>query len=64
MTPSISPRAKLQKKLRPSVKGSSEKFLDIVVTMQFLIDNRSAINENGVLSGTANSVIFVLKSQS
>ena len=58
MTHSTSRPVKLQKKLGPSVKGGSEKFSDIGVITPFLIDNRLAINENGVLSGNANSLIL------
>ena len=57
MTLSISLRAKLQKKLSPSVKGGSEKFFDFGIITGFLVDNRPAVNENGVLSGNGDLVI-------
>ena len=58
MTHSISLRAKLQKKLSPSVKGGSEKFSDFGIITGFVIDNRPAVNENGVLSGNGDFLIL------
>ena len=58
MTHSTSRPVKLQKKLSPSVKDGSEKFSDIGVIKGFIIDNEPIVNENGVLSGNANSLIL------
>ena len=58
MTHSTSRRVKLQKKLSSSVKGGSDKFSDIGVIMRLIIDNKPVVNENGVLSGNANSLIL------
>ena len=62
MTHSISLRAKLQKKLSPSVKGGSEKFSDFGINFGiitgFINENIPVVNENGVLSGNGDSVIL------